>query len=212
MDCCNNGLDQLFTDDVSRRDADRYRKRGLSKRARLLTSAIEANTRLSNSTVLEVGVGAGGVLVELLRRGMRYGVGVDAVPSQIAAARLLARDFNVADRASFVVANFAEMDGGDEVDVVIMDRVVCCFPDWQILIERCADRTRRIGALTYPRGVWWMHVAAFFMNSWQKMRGQQFRFHIHSPAAMHAALAARGLTPHVTGHYFGWEILIAKRV
>jgi SAM-dependent methyltransferase len=214
MSCCERkgGFADVFTDDSAKKDADRYRRRGLPPRAQRLVAAIEATTPLEGSSLLEIGVGAGAVTIELLKRGAARAVGVDAVAAQLAAARSLATDMNVADRLEFVLGDFtATADLVQNADVVILDRVVCCYPDWRTLLGAAASRAQSAIALTYPRDVWWMRLVARSMNLWWRLLRSEFRFHVHPVHELHALVASQGLTPRVHARYFAWEVMAARR-
>jgi SAM-dependent methyltransferase len=214
MSCCerNSGFTDVFTDDSAKKDADRYRLRGLPPRAQRLVAAIETTTALEGRTLLEIGVGAGAVTVELLKLGAGHAVAVDAVPAQLAAARSLAADMNVSDRVEFVLGDFTGTgDLVQNADVVIMDRVVCCYPDWRTLLGAAASRAQVAIALTYPRDVWWMRLVARSMNVWWRLLRSEFRFHVHPVHEMHVLLEAQGLTPRVHARYFAWEVMAARR-
>jgi spermidine synthase len=211
MSCCTSPLSDVFTEEVSRKDADRYRKHGLPKRARKLLRAIEAIKPFDNTSTLEIGVGAGAVTTEMLRRGVRHAIGVDAVPAQLANARALAADYSVADRAEYVLADFAESRDAPSADVVIMDRVICCYPRWRELLENAADHANETIAMTYPRDKWWFRIIHRLMDLWWIVQRSDFRFHVHPIPQMHAALEAKGFAPRVISNYFFWEILVATR-
>lgn len=213
MSCCkSNGLADVFTDQVSQKDADRYRRKGLPPRARALVAAIESNGSLAGSRILEIGVGAGALTIEMLRRGAARATGVDAVPAQLAAARALAADMKVADRLEFVLGDFtANSEMVDGADIVILDRVVCCYEDWRTLLGAAATHARAAIALTYPRDVWWMKLVAGSMNVWWRIMRSEFRFRVHPTHEMHALLATHGLNARVHRRYFAWEIMTARR-
>jgi SAM-dependent methyltransferase len=213
MTCCDNGgLTDVFTEDVSQKDADRYRRRGLPPRGRRLIAAIEASTTLAGSSTLEIGLGAGGVTIEMLKRGAARAVGVDAVPAQLGAARKLAADMKVADRIELVLGDFTgTSDLVADADVVVMDRVVCCYADWRTLLGAAAAHAQSAIALTYPRDVWWMKLVARSMNIWWRLKKSEFRFRVHPVHEMHALLVAQGFAPRVHARYFAWEIMAAPR-
>jgi 2-polyprenyl-3-methyl-5-hydroxy-6-metoxy-1,4-benzoquinol methylase len=212
MSCCTSGLDDTFTEKTSRTEADSYRRKGLPKRARKLVASIESAGKLAGKTLLEIGVGAGGVTVELLRRGVTRATGVDAVAAQLANARVLAGEFNVGDRVDFVHADFTATSQLPHADIVIMDRVVCCYPEWQPLVSAAAAHADTVLAMTYPRDTWWMHATARAINFSRVILRSDFRFRVHPPQAMHAMLNTLGMKTRVAGRYFGWEILLATRV
>jgi magnesium-protoporphyrin O-methyltransferase len=211
MSCCTSGLNDMFSERIARHDANRYRKRGLPKRARKLVAAVQSVVALPGKRILEVGVGVGAVTIELLRNGAASAIGVDAVAAQLEQARTLAHEQGVADRLELVLADFTATSHIGQADVVLLDRVVCCYPEWRALLSAAAARADGALAMTYPRDVWWMRLVWRIGNWWQILSRRDFRLYIHSPRAMHALLRDHGLTTRVAGTYFGWEILISHR-
>ncbi|HUP88238.1 MAG TPA: methyltransferase domain-containing protein [Longimicrobiales bacterium] len=210
MSCCPNGLDDVFTEKFSRRDAKRYRKRGLPGRARRLLRALESVTSLKELRTLEVGAGAGAVTVEMLRRGAQHATAVDAVAAQLDSARRLAEEFSVGDRAEFVLGDFIETDVPN-ADVVVMDRVVCCYPDWRTLLSHAADRADTAIVMSYPRANLPLRIVHRLMDLWWVIVRSEFRFYVHSIEDMRKLLELKGFRSRVVGHYFWWEILVAQR-
>src|SRR5690606_10263617 len=127
-------------------------------------------------------------------------------------ARTLAEEYGVAHRMSGVVADFAHMDDDSVHDLVVLDRVVCCYPDWRALLEAAADRASRAIALTYPREAWWTRFGVSAGNAVLWLGRRHFRLHVHPPAAMHALLRTRGFAPRVAGRVGIWEICLAPRL
>lgn len=211
MSCCTSGLDDLFTEKIARHDAKRYRRRGLTKRARKLVAAIQHEIALPGRRVLEIGVGVGAVTIELLRKGAASATGVDAVAAQLEQARVLAAEHGVADRLDLVLADFTTITDIGKADLVLLDRVVCCYPDWRGLLSAAAAHAEHTLAMTYPRDVWWMRLVWRLGNWWQVIRRSDFRLHVHPPREMHAHLKHHGLVTRVAGRHFGWEILISHR-
>jgi SAM-dependent methyltransferase len=211
MSCCTSGLDEVFTEDKSRKEAKRYLKRGLPPRARKLVKAIAATTALAGKRTLEVGVGAGALTVEMLRRGARHATGIDAVQGQLNTAQYLAREAAVSDRFQVMLGDFTEFSQLEHADIVVLDRVVCCYPRWQPLLGSAAAHAEQVIALTYPRDTWYMRMVARAINFTRALRRTKFRFWIHSPAAMQALLRERGFTARKTDRYLIWEVLVAAR-
>jgi len=211
MSCCTSGLQETFTEDMSRREANEYRLHGLPRRARKLLRAIEATVPLQDKITLEAGLGAGALTIEMLRRGASRATGVDAVATQLASARALAQEFNVADRLELLCADFATSAQITAADVVVLDRVVCCYPDSQALLASAADHTRQVLALSYPRDTWWMRIVQRAINLTRRLKRTDFRFYIHSIPQMHALLESRGLRLQRVSRHFAWDIVVARR-
>jgi magnesium-protoporphyrin O-methyltransferase len=215
LNCCHApaGLDELFDDRIARADARRYLRRGLPLRARRLLDALRAATPLDDATSLEVGGGAGGLTVELVRAGVKHAQLVDASPAYVSEARRVAVECGVADRVAVRHGNYAEPGPRplDAVDVIVMDRVVCCFPDWQSLLDRATHQATRVIALTYPRAGTWVSLLVGAVNFAMRVTRRTFRMQHHPPATIIAFLEAAGFRPRVAGHRMMWEVMVATR-
>lgn len=210
MSCCTSGLSDVFDEDFARREADRYRKRGLPPRARRLLDILESVLPLRGVNTLEAGIGSGALTVEMLRRGATHATAIDAVPAQIAAAKSLAAEYQLQPRVDFVVDDFAHTRQ-PAADVVVLDRVVCCYPDWRTMLESAVAHSTRVIAMSYPRDSIVMRAVHHVMDIWFIMIRSDFRFHVHSVAQMHAALEHAGFRMQRKSRYFWWELLVAER-
>jgi magnesium-protoporphyrin O-methyltransferase len=214
MTCrCNEvGLNEVFNERFMRRDAQHYRKHGLETRAQLLLKMIESAMELSGRRSLEGGAGAGAFTVELARRGVSHAQAVDAMTEAVKYGRDLADQFGVLQQTSFAVGDFADAALAiDGVDLVVLDRVVCCYPDWRALLINATQRAQHVVALTYPRKNALTRLMTRTANGVQAILRRTFRLHLHEPAAMLALLAERGFTSVQTRRYWFWEIAVARR-
>ncbi|HEY0672747.1 MAG TPA: methyltransferase domain-containing protein [Longimicrobiales bacterium] len=209
---CNCGLQEIFTDKVSRHDASKYRRRGLDVRARRMLRALEQRVALRGLRTLEIGIGTGGFTIEMLRRGASRAVGVDAMPNQLEQAKALATEAGVADRLVLKQGDFTELyEEVSPAEVVVLDRVVCCYPDWRSLLDDAAARAELLVVMSYPRSAWYTRIWVKTANLAMRMLRRTFRLYLHAPAEMQALLRQRGWTPQVVGHRVAWELLIATR-
>lgn len=211
--CADVGLDEIFDEQFARRDAERYRRKGLPRRARILLELLTKFIDLRGITTLEGGAGAGAVSVELVRRGAAEAKGIDATPAAVQYARWLAGEFGLADRVDFDVGDFAAPElRVQSADVVILDRVVCCYPDWRGLLLNAATHAHRAVAITYPPD---NKLSAFeigSVNLFQRVMRKRFRLQLHSSAAMLGLLADYGFVRVERRRYWFWEIAVAARV
>jgi 2-polyprenyl-3-methyl-5-hydroxy-6-metoxy-1,4-benzoquinol methylase len=213
-DCCGSlGYDEVFNARSARRELRRFRRRGLGMRARRLVRAIAAATPLRDGTALEIGAGIGAVTVTLLERGVQTAEIVDAVPAFVAAARENAAHRGLADRLTVRAGDFAADPGAyADADVVVLDRVICCYPELPRLLSPAAQHARHAIALTYPRDRWWVRRIVHLLNGAQRLFRRRFRMVLHSPDDVRRLLVEAGFTPRVAGHAGLWEILVAGRV
>jgi 16S rRNA G966 N2-methylase RsmD len=192
--CCNpRGCEWFFGDRFARRVAQRYRKRGLDKPSQRIVEFIESRG-VREATVLEIGGGIGEIQLELLRRGAARTVNLELSPAYDQLALEFAREAGVGDRVERRLHDIAVDPAGVEaVDVVVLNRVVCCYPDYERLLDAAADHARRLLVFSYPPGnLLWRAITASQNAAFRLLR-KEFRAFAHPPAAMLAVLERHGL-------------------
>lgn len=205
--CCSaKGCDEFFTERVARRDARRYRRRGLDRLERRLVGFLRERG-VDGRSVLEVGAGVGGLHLELVRVGAARAVSVEISPAYEAAARELLREAGLEGRVERRVLDFAEAAEQVEAeDVVVLNRVVCCYPDYEALVGAAAEHARAYLVLSYPREAWWIRVGLAAANLAQRVLRREFRAYLHPPAAILAVARERGLEPALLRRGWIWEV------
>jgi magnesium-protoporphyrin O-methyltransferase len=188
--------------------AARYRRRGLDGTARRLFELV----RGSGQTVLEIGGGVGELEIELLRAGALHAVNVELSPAYEQEGVRLVSESGVAGRVEWRYGDVAvDRDLVEAADVVVMHRVVCCYPDMPALVGVAADKTRRAFALSFPRDSWFVRLGARFVNGWCRLRRSAFRFYVHRPEAIDAVARDHGLR--AAGAHTGriWQVAAFAR-
>jgi len=146
-------------------------------------------------TVLEIGGGIGAIELELLAAGAERATSVELSSGYEEAARELLAERGLADRVERRLGDFAaDPTGIGPHDVVVMHRVVCCYPDADTLVGAAAERARRRLVLTYPQDRALVHLAARAGNLLLRLSGSSFRIYVHRLERIDAAAAAHGLT------------------
>jgi magnesium-protoporphyrin O-methyltransferase len=190
--CSRQGYDSFFTEKIARRDASQYRRRGLDANARRIAGFVAR--RGVAGTVLDVGGGNGTLGLELLKAGAERAITVELSSSYDATATELAREAGVEDRAERRVVDFADAaEELPEADVVVMHRVVCCYPDGEALVAAAAGRARRLLAFSFPRRTWWTRLGASGVNVFLAARRMEYRSFIHRPGRLFAAAESAGV-------------------
>lgn len=191
MSRCCSPFSEAATDQfgagVARRDVASYRRRGPDAPTRLLRdSVLAADTgRLS---VLDIGGGIGALSLELIAAGVQHATLVDASASYLSAAREEATRTDRTRQLDIVAGDFVELGGKlPPAEIVAMNRVVCCYPDWYIrAVGECGNTIRAI-------------------------TGKTFRTFVHDERAMHALIEARGFRRQSRRDTFVWQIEVWTR-
>jgi len=195
VDCCAHcaATGQLFGPKVAEGDLRRYRRKGPNPTTRLILEELRRRP-LDGAHLLDVGGGIGVLGLELLATGIGGVVEVDASPAYLAVAARQFAERGWAQRAVLVAGDFAALAIPPEpADVVTLDRVVCCYPDFEALLERAAGRTRRLLALSYPHDRWYVRGVMALENLWRRITRNAFRSFVHPPARLADVLESSAL-------------------
>ena len=145
--------------------------------------------------MLDVGSGVGALSFELLDRGLTSALGVDLSSAQVAIASQEASRRGRSDLTRFIQGDFLDVAGQlPSADIVTLDRVVCCYPEYERLLEESLRHADRIFAFSYPLDVWYVRAWAGLNNLGRSIVRNAFRSFIHPVAAMEDVVRREGFT------------------
>ncbi len=191
---------------------ERYKDSGLSRSSRILLDFL-VEEGLKDKSTLELGCGAGGFSMELINRGAGSAVGIDLSPEMVKAATELSRANGFEDRAKFEQGNAATTSLPSS-DIVIMDKVICCYSDLEALLRNSTEASRRLLGFVAPRdeGVvkWPLRFGAWIGNLVQKRR-HSILFYVHSLETIDKILGDSGFVRQKKRGSRFWLVLLYKR-
>jgi magnesium-protoporphyrin O-methyltransferase len=205
-------------DDWAAMDARRARRdeRAVGVTAPLLEALDDAGLR--DRSLLDVGCGAGELVLAALARSARSAHGIDLGPGAVDHARDLAHRRGLAGRATFEIG-----DGSATTlptsDVVVLNRVVCCYPDVDALLRNSLAAATSVYAFTAPTdhgpaGVW-NRIEMWAANHWYRLRRRKFRSfrtYVHSVGGIDATVRDAGFSPlRRERHRMVWELAVYTR-
>jgi len=135
------GIADTF-DDLAHDRCCKYKSNGLTASSQVLLDFI-SKEGLVGKTVFEIGCGTGFFALETLKLGASSCLGVDLSSAAIREANEFAKESGVQDRARFEVANAASTHQPAS-DIVIMDKVLCCYPDSDALLKTASDSSKEL--------------------------------------------------------------------
>ncbi len=190
--CCDpTDYRRLFSRKSAARDARRFRRRGLTGTARAL---VELAGEVSGATVLDVGGGIGAIELVLLAAGAERATNVEISGGYEEQATALLAERGLADRVDRRVADFVTEGAAVEPhDLVVLHRVVCCYPDVDALMTAAADHALTRLVLTYPQERLPIRLGLRVINLWLRVSGCGFRTYVHPVARILGAAEARGI-------------------
>jgi len=174
---------------------DLYKRRGLSRSSRLLLDFV-LNEGAREKTIVDLGCGAGGFSIELLKNGAASVIGFDLSSKMVEMASELARTSGFERRAKFQVGNAAEAELPSS-DIVIIDKVLCCYSNWRPLLKNAMDAGRAMVGFIVPRdqglAKWPFRIGVRVVNFFQKRRGK-ILFYLHPLDILDRTLQDSGFT------------------
>jgi hypothetical protein len=212
-DCCSPaGYRWAFSERRARREASRYERRGLDATSRRIVELLKTQG-VEGLTLLEIGGGVGAIQIELLKAGVTRAVSVELTPTYEQAAGDLLRRYGLEDRVERKLMDFAE--AGDQVaaaDIVIMNRVICCYPDMPKLTAAAAAHTQRLLLLSFPKGTWWTRMCLAVANLVLRATRRGFQVFVHPPGAILATANGNGLAVMRNRAGVFWQVVALQTV
>ncbi len=167
---------------------------------------------MEGRTVLEVGGGIGAIQIELLKAGAARAVSIELTPTYEEVATGLLRDAGLEGRVERRLMDFAEMGGAvDRADIVVMNRVICCYPDMPRLAGAAADHAREILVLSFPRETWWTRTGLTLGNLILRLARREFQVFLHPPASILAVAEQRGFRTILNQTGLFWTVAALTR-
>jgi len=209
--CCEI-TDSAFSEFEARSERKSYSRNGPAKQTQLILEAVRS-LGLKNAALLDIGGGIGAIHHELLEDVANAATHVDASSSYLKEAKAEAARRGHGERVKFIHADFTEVaDDLPKADIVTLDRVVCCYPDFRGLLKAAADHSQKVLALTYPRETWYMRLGFRVMNFVQRLRKDPFRVFLHPIADMDSLIKREGFERVSLRRLFVWEMALYRRV
>jgi 2-polyprenyl-3-methyl-5-hydroxy-6-metoxy-1,4-benzoquinol methylase len=211
-DCCTpKGYRQIFSEKNAAGEAKRYRRKGLDGTSKRIFDFIRERG-VEGKTLLEVGGGIGAIEIELLKAGMTRAINVELAPTYEVAAGELLIEAGLANLVERRVMDFAEAGSEFETaDVVVMNRVICCYPDMPKLAGAAADRAKGTLVMSFPNRRWWTRLGLTLANFGFRVIRLQFRVFLHPPALILAAVEQRGFQTMLNQPGLLWQVVALER-
>lgn len=210
--CCDpTGYRQVFNSKEAARAVRAFERKGLDATAAAMIGVLRERG-VTDATVLEVGAGAGTAQVALLEAGASRSVAYDISPSYERIAGALLQGRGLAERVDWRTGDLLADPDAPGADIVFLNRVVCCYPDMEPLVDAVAGRAGGLLALSYPRSRWLSRLGIRVINGYLRLRRVPFRVFVHPPTLIEARVAAMGMHPVASGDTRFWHWQVWERV
>src|SRR5262249_18166279 len=182
-------------------------RRGRTRGAQGIADFV-ASRGIERATVLEIGGGVGQLQVELLRRGASHVTNLEISQNYEAEAARLLDEAEMTDQVTRRFLDIAQApDEVEPADVVILHRVVCCYPDYGALLTAAADHAPTPRPSTPPAAtaITRPQSATETLSRWSPRNAS--RTFTPPPQGMVRAAESEGMTVAFRRHARDWDVV-----
>jgi len=208
--CC--GADKLFDLRGAQKEMKKYKRKGANKSTKkLLELLFHQNT--NEKTLLDIGGGIGAIQWEFLEQGGKNTLDVDASNGYLEVAKSYAKEHNYMEKVRFLSGDLVEKAGEiDAYDFVTLDKVVCCYPDYESLLALALKKCKSTIALTFPMGGPISKFIAQMEEVYYYFKDISFGTYIHSPGDIEKFVHSKGFKTVRKTISFPWHVQIYEKV
>ena len=204
------GTDPFFTRQAPR-IARRYRRRGPEPVQRKLLAGLTA-AGVTGASILEIGCGTGELQRRVLAAGAASALGIDVARGMIDQARATAAHAGMAARTTYLVGDAVERAAElSPAAVVLLDKVLCCYPEIDTLLAVSMERAQRLYAVVVPRPHWLVAAAWRLGIALFKLLRSSFHPYYHDWQRTAATIEASGFRRIFAASTLAWEAWIFRR-
>jgi SAM-dependent methyltransferase len=180
----------------------------------LVNSLASEGEGLAGAAVLELGSGDGSLSRELVARGAARVDGLDLSPMSVEYATSAADRAGLSERLGYQVGDGA-LVALEASDVVVSQKVFCCYPRADQLLANTLPAARSIYALVLPesRGPAGLvsRILVAVENGWRRLRRDSFRAYVHDVREVDAVIRAAGFRPAPARRHWLWLVMVYSR-
>jgi magnesium-protoporphyrin O-methyltransferase len=99
-----------------------------------------------------------------------------------------------------------------DADIVTLDRVVCCDPDYEQVLRACLGKARRMFAYSYPSRLFAVRAVVALQNTLRRLRRRDFRVFVHPPERMEQIIRGSGFVSTFRARTLVWRVRVYARV
>ena len=213
MNCCKHCIDaeDFFDLKTAKSDLKRYTKKGPEKSTKYLIQSI-SDDEIHNADLLDIGGGIGAIPFELFTKGLASATHADASTAYQKVCSEEASERNLSEKFTFIHGDAVELkDQLPMCDIVTLDRVLCCYPDVEKLIDASISRSKRVYGIVYPRNHFFMKTGAGLINLWFRFKKSEFRTYLHDEVLVDNIIKKQGFIQISHKMTFLWQSVVYRR-
>ena len=196
---------------LAQKEMDQYLKDGPKKSTRWLLEPL-MNSIEEGDSVLDIGGGVGALILELQKKNIGSCYYVDISESYSAVFRHEVSNKLLTDKIHIHTGDFTKKHPlMPQTDVVALDKVLCCYQDFQVLLDLSLGKAKKILAYTVPDSVWWVKAIHSIEITFKRFFTKKLITFIHSVDQMESAVIEKGFRKVFQQRHAGWLTVVYSK-
>lgn len=167
---------------------------------------------IEGNSLLDVGGGIKEIQHELFKAGIARTDTVEASTAYIDANKEDAERQGQADRITYHHGDFVDIAPNPErADIVTLERVICCYPDVERLVDLSSRLADGVYGMVCPRTNLLSKTVAILFNLTMRLKRGPFRVFIHLDSVIDWVARSNGLRPSSRRKTLLWQIVVYER-
>ena len=205
--CC--GADLLFDVKTANKQYKKYLKKGPSK---VTQSVISQLKQLQPKGILiDVGGGIGAIQWWFHENKSNETYHIDASSGYLSLAKNHAGKIEVLEKSHFIMGDFTDYKDLPKADVITLDKVICCYPDFKGILNHAFKYSKNIISITYPMDGVLAQVFREFGVLFMKLSKNPFKPYVHKVSEVRDLFNSNGFELKEKNLSFPWHIETYKR-
>jgi len=201
--CC--GADLLFDEKTAIKQYKSYLKKGPSRVSKRIIGQMEKGPL--GDSLIDVGGGIGAIQWWFLQNGGEKSYGIDASSGYSHLAKEHASKNNYEKSTQFLIGDFVDQKNLlPQVDHVTMDKVICCYPDYNAIIDLACQKATKSISLSYPMDGWIADAFRAIGVLVIKLKGIPFKPYIHRVSSLRSTFEKNGFKLKEQDLAFPWHV------
>jgi len=131
-------------------------------------------------SLLDIGSGIGSIIFELFEAGIKEAQYIDISKPYTAIFREEIEKRSLSEKVDVKTGDFTDnCPSVKSADIVTLDKVICCYPDFEQLVSSSIQKCKKYYAYVIPIDTWWVKLFHYSAGKIGKILGNQFETFIH---------------------------------
>ena len=207
--CC--GADIFFDQKMASKQYRQYLNKGASGVTAKMIQQLE-KTSPQGKSLIDIGGGIGALEWWFLENQGGSTIAVDASTGYLEMAEKHANERGWEDCTRFIFGDFAEIHPQlEKADFVTLDKVVCCYPDYEHILEASCNKASTYLSLSYPMDGLLAKLVASIGALKARLKTRTFRPYIHPVSNIREIISQYGFERIAYDMVFPWHVETYRR-